>query len=119
MRVNNMDRFTWKAPDGTYQIEDHNGVHKTRCYDEDFKNQFCIYEGKAIDKLGQYEDLGFTPEDIAYLAKFYKERTSAKAIADDMRVAVQLMEWAKLKDLEAEGRLVILPRKEAIEKSRD
>lgn len=51
-----MDRFTWKAPDGTYQIDDCMAVHKTLCYDENFKNPFDIYEGKAIDKLGKYED---------------------------------------------------------------
>ena len=51
-----MDRFTWKAPDGTYQIDDCMAVHKTLCYDENFKNPFDIYEGAAIDKLGKYED---------------------------------------------------------------
>ena len=51
-----MDRFTWKAPDGTYQIDDCMAIHKTLCYDENFKNPFDIYEGKAIDKLGKYED---------------------------------------------------------------
>lgn len=52
-----MDRFTWKAPDGTYQIDDHAGVRKAICYDENFKNPFAIYEGAAIDKLGRYEDM--------------------------------------------------------------
>ena len=51
-----MERFTWKAPDGTYQIDDRIAVHRTTCYDENFKNAFDIYEGKAIDKLGAYED---------------------------------------------------------------
>ena len=75
------------------------------------KGSFKVYVKDSMDKLSQYEALGFTPDDIACLAKFYKERTSAKAIAEDMKVAAQLMEWAKLKDLEAEGRLVILPCK--------
>ena len=43
-----MERFTWKTPDGTYQIDNHKTVRKTTCYDEDFKNTFTIYEGKAI-----------------------------------------------------------------------
>lgn len=52
-----MDRFTWKAPDDTYQIDDCMAVHTVTCFDEDFKNAFTIYEGAAIDKLGHYEDL--------------------------------------------------------------
>lgn len=52
-----MDRFTWKAPDETYQIDDCMAVHKVTCFDENFKNAFTIYEGAAIDKLGYYEDL--------------------------------------------------------------
>lgn len=52
-----MDRFTWKAPDGTYQIDDYRAVKMITCFDEDFKNAFDIYEGIAIDKLGRYEDL--------------------------------------------------------------
>ena len=52
-----MDRFTWKAPDETYQIDDCMAVHTVTCFDENFKNAFTIYEGAAIDKLGYYEDL--------------------------------------------------------------
>lgn len=52
-----MDRFTWKAPDGTYQIDDHKAVRETLCCDENNKNWFSLYEGEAIDKLGRYEDL--------------------------------------------------------------
>lgn len=52
-----MDRFTWKAPDDTYQIDDCMAVHTVTCFDEDFKNAFTIYEGTAIDRLGHYEDL--------------------------------------------------------------
>lgn len=51
-----MDRFTWKAPDETYQIDDYKAVHAVTCFDENFKNAFTIYEGAAIDKLGYYED---------------------------------------------------------------
>ena len=65
----------------------------------------------CIRKLVEYEDLGFTPEDIAYLAKFYKEHTSAEAIEDNIKTACKLMEWAKYKDLEDQERLLVLPCK--------
>ena len=68
-----MDRFTWKAPDGTYQIDDYRAVHTTTCFDENFKNAFDIYEGKAIDKLGQYEDTGLTPEEFKESVDFVLE----------------------------------------------
>ena len=64
-----MNRFTWKAPDGTYQIDDCMAVRKTLCYDENFKNPFDIYEGKAIDKLGKYEDM----LDVDYLHNILNE----------------------------------------------
>lgn len=63
------------------------------------------------ERLAEYERLGFTPEDIAYMAKFFKERTSAEAIATDMKVAAKLIEWAKWKDLEEQRRLIIIPCK--------
>ncbi len=66
---------------------------------------------KVYDKLKEYEDLGFTPEDIAYMAKFYKEQTSAETILGNMKTAAKLMEWAMYKDLEEAERLLILPCK--------
>lgn len=45
----------------------------------------------CIRKLAEYEDLGFTPEDIACLAKFYKDRTSVKAIENEMKTSVHLL----------------------------
>ncbi len=66
---------------------------------------------KRFDKLKEYEDLGFTPEDIAYLAKFFKDKTSTEEIEANMKTAAKLMEWAKWKDAEDSGRLVILPCK--------
>lgn len=70
---------------------------------EDFKHFEAI-----VKRLAEYEDLGFTPEEIAYMAKFFKEHTSAETIEDNMRTAANLMEWAKYKDLEEQGRLIIL-----------
>lgn len=48
--------------------------------------------GQVVEKLAKYEDLGFTPEEIAYMAKFFKERTSAEYIANDMRIIAKLLE---------------------------
>lgn len=52
------------------------------------------------DRLAEYEDLGLTPEEIALLAKFYKERTSPEAIAAEMRLAEKLLEWSNYKSME-------------------
>lgn len=46
---------------------------------------------KVYEKLKEYEDLGFTPEDIAYMANFFKERTSAEYIANDMHIVAKLL----------------------------
>ena len=46
---------------------------------------------KRYDKLKQYEDLGFTPTNVAYLAKFYKEQTSPEAIANHMKIVAKLL----------------------------
>lgn len=51
-----MDRFTCKEPNGTYQIDDYKAVHAIICFDENFEDSFNIYKGKAINKLGEYED---------------------------------------------------------------
>ena len=66
---------------------------------------------KALARFKKYEDLGFTPEEIAYMAKFYKDHTSAEAIADNMHTVAKLMELAKWKGLEDQERILILPCK--------
>lgn len=48
-------------------------------------------------RLAKYEDLGFTPEDIVYMAKFFKEHTSAEAIAYEMKTVAKLVEYEKWK----------------------
>lgn len=50
----------------------------------------CFYK-QIYDKLKGYEDLGFAPEEIAYMAKFFKERTSAEYIANDMHIIARLL----------------------------
>lgn len=47
---------------------------------------------KRYEKLKQYEDLDFTPKEIALMAKFYKEHTSSEAIAQNMRIVAKLLE---------------------------
>ena len=76
-----MDRFTWKAPDGTYQIDNPKAAHRTTCFDENFRNAFVIYEGAAIDRLGQYEDTGLTPEEITVLQRYHDLYTHEDAEA--------------------------------------
>lgn len=71
----------------------------------------CPWEEAVWAKLADYEDLGFTPEEIAYMAKFFKEHTSAEAIADNMKTVAKLLEWSRWKAAEEEGRLVVLPVK--------
>lgn len=62
-------------------------------------------------KLAQYEDLGFTPEEIVLLAKFYREHTSVSSITAEMKMVANSIELQKYKDLEEQGRLIELPCK--------
>lgn len=59
-----MDRFTIKQPNETYHIYDLGTIKKINCYDEKTKNWFSLYKGTVINKLGQYEDTGLTPQEI-------------------------------------------------------
>ena len=45
----------------------------------------------VYDKLKEYEDLGVTPADIAYMAKFFKDHTSAEYIANEMHIIAKLL----------------------------
>ena len=58
--------------------------------------------------------LGFTPEEIAYMAKFFKERTSAEYIANDMRIVAKLLDterkeahWIEHKRAEEDNWLLV------------
>lgn len=82
-----------------------------RDYNSLFDILFNHLSGEAVDKLAAYEDLGFTPEEIAIMAKFYKERTSAEAIAEDMKIVAKLCELSKYKEAEENGLLWRLPCK--------
>ena len=82
------------------------------CFDCDYTD-VCKADcnGKKVyDKLKTYEDLGFTPEEIVHMARFFKERTSAEYIANEMRIVAKLLkseqeeahwirhEWAEVCD---------------------
>lgn len=47
-------------------------------------------------ELKSYKDLGVTPEQIALLIKFFKERTSADYIASDMNLVAEALRYEKL-----------------------
>ena len=78
----------------------------------DITRMVTTFVPDAIQNLQAYEDLGFTPVEIAHMAKFYKDRHSVETIEDNMRTAAKLMEWAKYKDLEAQGRLIVLSKED-------
>lgn len=48
------------------------------------------------EELTQYKDLGVTPEQIALLMKFFKDRTSAKWIAADMELVADSIRKSNL-----------------------
>lgn len=54
-----MKRFTFESGDGYHAVNSEN------CY-EDQNEDYC---GSAIDRLGAYEDTGFTPEEIVQMAE--------------------------------------------------
>lgn len=60
---------------------------------------------KAYDKLAQYEELGFEPEEVALLAKFYKEQTSVAAITANLKIVDMIAKLNRYEKLEAEGKL--------------
>jgi hypothetical protein len=58
----------------------------------DITRMVTTFVPDAIQNLQVYEDLGFTPEDIACMAKFYKEHTSVEAIKNNMKIVARLLE---------------------------
>lgn len=43
------------------------------------------------------EYFNFTPEDVAYLVRFFKDKTSASAISAEMKIAAELIKLEKLR----------------------
>lgn len=48
-------------------------------------------------KAAKAEYFNLTPEDVAYLLKFFKERTSTSSITAEMKIAAELIELEKLR----------------------
>lgn len=78
----------------------------------DITRMVTTFVPDAIQNLQAYEDLGFEPIEIAHMAKFYKDKHSVEEIEYNMKTAAKLMEWAKYKDLEAQGRLIVLSKED-------
>lgn len=79
--------------------------------------EYC-FEKLRYDKLKDYEDLGFSPEEIACLAKFYKEQTSVETITANMKIVAKLLEaerkeayWIK-RDWAEENEGLLIPNYE-------
>ena len=70
--------------------------------------------GKIRLAIHLLEDLGFTPEDIVMMAKFYKEQTSVEAITANMKLVQKLMKLENYETLEKEGRLIVKPAEEEL-----
>lgn len=51
-----MERLTTKNADGTYELEKFGVIEKIPYSDDTPNNGGFLYQGKAIDKLGMYED---------------------------------------------------------------
>lgn len=107
-----MDRFTTKQLDETYHIYDIGIIHEINCCDENNKNWFSLYEGTAIDKLGQYEDTGLTPQEIEQMKARMPLHKWTGESPDKMSIfnvpVKTIMEFA---EAEKQDRLVVLPCK--------
>lgn len=70
-----MNKLTNKAFNQLNKInkDGHNNIYKTDNIE------------KALNRLKEYEELGVMPETVAYLLKFFKERTSAEYITQEMK----------------------------------
>lgn len=108
-----MDRFTWKAPDGTYQIDNPTAARRITCYDENFRNPFVIYEGRAIDRLGEYEDTSLTPQEIEQMKARMPLHQWAGESLDKMSIfGIPVSKIIELTEAEKQGRLIVLDVKD-------
>ena len=89
-----MEKLTVKQSNGSYYIYDYRTIKRTYCCDENNKNGFDLYEGRAIDKLAEYENL---------------EEQVLKATGADLPSMIG--EFMHYYNLQKEGRLVELPCK--------
>ena len=93
--------------DYTKRLTDAMGSLCTDCNGIGYCKTDCL-QHQMYEKLKAYEDLGFTPTEIALMAKFYKEHTSVEFIKSEMNIVAKLVEWSKWKELENQGRLFII-----------
>lgn len=58
-----------------------------------------------IEELEEYKSLGFSPEEVAMLARFFKERTSTAAITADMKLLAGYLKAEKYEELEKQNQM--------------
>lgn len=102
-----MERLTERI-DGTVvskeRYEKYSPCHGCKWQSTEYcKQDDCTY-GSALDRLAAYEDIGLEPEEIQDLKDCVEGEEGAGGTVDDL---LELMRYRKL---EAEGRLIKLPR---------
>lgn len=95
-------------------------THKAR-FEAGYKANRNVLLWECIDKLGQYEDIGLTPEQIREIDRMYSEK--CREVAEYQKTAFTGIELANLaiamnrlreyQDLEERGLLVRLSGEEA------
>lgn len=89
----------------TFMSDGYPAVKSDVCY-EDQNEDYC---GDAIDRLAAYEDTGLEPEEV----EACKNTLMGKSLAEIKEIEGIPVERMKvLAKAEAEGRLLVLPRKE-------
>jgi len=62
-------------------------------------------------ELEEFKKLGYTPRQLEYMIKFFKEHTSDDFIEEEVEDFKKIREFYKYQKLEEEGQLVIFPCK--------
>lgn len=98
-----MEKITHKSESGMVWFIDEEGRRLEPC---EMDSHHCRL---AIEKLAEYEELGFNPEQVGYLAGFFKEKTSAKEIESNIRIFGMFAELGKYRRMISEGKLIPMP----------
>ena len=112
-----MQEVIYHCEETIQQIEYmHKSLYNDDSYEHIVSNRYWEHRQVAewLRKLQSYEDLGFTPEDIVMMAKFYKEQTSVEAITANMKLVQKLMKLENYETLEKEGMLIVKPAGEEL-----
>lgn len=112
-----MQEVIYHCEETIQQIEYmHKSLYNDDSYEHIVSNRYWEHRQVAewLRKLQSYEDLGFTPEDIVMMAKFYKEQTSVEAITTNMKLVQKLIKLENYETLEKEGRLIVKPAEEEL-----